>query len=425
MKTQSSSELLKQRDQRVCWHPYTQHASVGPPLSIRAARGSKLILEDGREIIDGISSWWTVLHGHGHPQLLEAMNQQASTLDHVLFAGATHEAAVGLAEELLAVAPSGLQRVFYSDNGSTAVEVALKMALQGFRNIGDKSRRIFIAFKDSYHGDTFGAMSVSDPDPFFEAYEAHTFQVCRIAVDAEAADKALRQLGNQAAGIIIEPMVQGAGGMKFQDPEFLRALRSLCDDHKVPLIADEVMTGFGRTGKLFACDHAGISPDLMCLAKGLTGGIFPLSATLATAEIFDRFWSDDRSRMLFHGHSFTAHPVGCAVARSSLAICLAEDTPAKLEAIGAKIASVLRTSIQDLGHEHSVRQLGGIVATNLSEGGYFRGSPLDLGAKALEMGVLLRTLGPVLYAMPTAATSMSEAETIGEVLGELLSMSIS
>ena len=299
---------LPRRDQRHLWHPYTQHGVDKEPLPVVGARGAWLELADGRNILDGISSWWSILHGHGQPELVEAMQDQARRLDHVLFAGATHEPAVALAEELLALTPGDLSRVFYSDNGSTAVEVALKMVLHHHVHAGAPERRVFIALEGSYHGDTFGAMSVGDPDPFFEPYRPLLFEAPRIPPEPEALVTAVRELGDRAAGFLVEPLVQGAAGMRIHTPEFLQHARRVCDQHELPFIADEVMTGFGRTGSLFACERAGIAPDLLCIAKGLTGGMMPLAATLATERIFESFLHHERSRFFPHGPTWPAPP---------------------------------------------------------------------------------------------------------------------
>ncbi|MHC5211310.1 MAG: adenosylmethionine--8-amino-7-oxononanoate transaminase [Planctomycetota bacterium] len=428
---------LASRDARHVWHPYTQHATEGPPLPVASAGGAVLTLADGRELIDAISSWWTCLHGHARPELLAALAAQAETLDHVLFAGTTHEPAVALAEELLAVAPPGLSRVFYSDNGSTAVEVALKIAYQSWVHAGQPQRTVFVALRGSYHGDTVGAMAVGDPEPFFTAYAPLLFSVRRAAVDTHAVQEAIADLGERCAGVIVEPLVQGAAGMVMHEPSFLFDVRAACDAAGVPLIVDEVMTGFGRTGTLFACAQAGIAPDLMCLAKGLTGGLMPLAATLATERLFEAFLSDDRARMFFHGHSFTAHPMACAVARASLALVREEDTPARLDGIGRKLELSLRARLRAEDPDHArtgpVRRTGGIVALDLAPardtgggsaslqatGGYLAGIAPRLRAAAVERGVLLRPLGNVLYAMPPSCTTEAQAERIAAVMAEL------
>jgi adenosylmethionine-8-amino-7-oxononanoate aminotransferase len=414
------SDLVR-RDSDVVWHPYTQHGLEDEPLAVRSAREAVLVLEDGREIIDGISSWWTCLHGHGRPEIVDAMRAQAETLDHVLFAGATHEPAVALAEKLVAIAPRGLRRVFFSDDGSTAVEVALKIAFQAHVQRNQPERRTFVALEGGYHGDTFGAMSVGDPDPFFRAFEPLLFRVERAAPDAEAMARVLDDLGNRCAGVILEPLVQGAGGMRMHAPEFLSAVRELCTRWRIPLIADEVMTGFGRTGRLFACDHAGVAPDILCLAKGLTGGMHPLAATLATEELFDAFRSTDRSRALFHGHSFTANPIGCAAALASIDIVEREDVPAKLERVGALIESELHALLPRDAPVRDVRRRGGIVAFDIetTRPGYLAGDPRRLRQRAIEAGVLLRPLGNVVYAMPPACTDDQQCRRIAKAMARL------
>jgi adenosylmethionine-8-amino-7-oxononanoate aminotransferase len=409
---------LHRRDRAVVWHPYTQHGIDDSPLAVRSARGATLTLDDGREIIDAISSWWTSLHGHGRPEIVAAIHAQAETLDHVLFAGATHEPAVALAEKLVALAPKGLARVFYSDDGSTAVEVALKIALQAHAQRGRPERKVFVAFENGYHGDTFGAMAVGDPDPFFRAFESLLFRVERCAVAADDLERVLDRLGPSAAGVILEPLVQGAGGMRMNSLEFVRAVRRLTAQRGIPLIADEVMTGFGRTGALFACEAAGVTPDLLCVAKGLTGGVFPLAATIATSELFDAFVSTDRSRALFHGHSFTANPIGCAAALASIDITLRENVPAKLDRIGATIERELRAHLPKDGSVRDLRRTGGIVAFDLAidASGYLALDPRPLRAKALELGVLLRPLGNVVYAMPPACTTDAECLRIAAAM---------
>ncbi|MCA9000388.1 MAG: adenosylmethionine--8-amino-7-oxononanoate transaminase, partial [Planctomycetes bacterium] len=356
--------------------------------------------------------------------LIEAANRQFHELDHVLFAGATHEPAVRLAERLVEVTPDGLDRVFYSDNGSTAVEVALKIVLQNFAQNGEPQRQVFIALDGAYHGDTFGSMSVGDPDPFFQAYRPFLFECVRIAPTEEALQGALQSLGERAAGFIVEPLIQGAAGMRVHSSEFLRAARSACDTHGVPFIADEVMTGFGRTGALFACERAGIRPDLMCLAKGLTGGIFPLSVTLASQSLFEGFLSEDRNRTFFHGHTFTAHPVGCAIALASLDLCLESGTPARLEHIGSRLFARLQSLHNHPGVSH-LRHLGGMVALDLvgcdsSESGYLSQIGPAVHAAALERGVLIRPLGNVVYALPPACTTDAQVDHIADVILHLV-----
>ena len=413
---------LHERDRRHSWHPYTQHGVETAFLGVTGAKGNKLTLDDGRVVIDGISSWWATLHGHGHPKLVEAMRHQAETLDHVLFAGCTHESAVQLAEELSKEAPGDLTRTFFSDDGSTAVEVALKIALQSWMHRGQPQRKVFLALDGGYHGDTFGAMSVGDPDPFFLPFAPLLFESVRVPAELEALESALDELGDRCAGFILEPLVQGAAGMKMHSIEFLQGARRATAQRGIPLIADEVMTGFGRTGSLFACRKADIAPDLLCIAKGLTGGMLPLAATLATEELFELFLSENRGYALFHGHTFTAHPIGCAVALASLELNRAEDTPTRLEHIGQKIEAAI---IDDLGEGspliRGLRRTGGIVAFDLvgEDEGYFTSKAPALRAEALRHGVLLRPLGETIYALPPACTSDEDCAQIAEAMTAL------
>jgi len=412
---------LIERDARVLWHPYTQHGVDRDPLPVVAAEGARLRLADGRELIDGISSWWATLHGHGTPELIAAMERQARTLDHVLFAGATHEPAVRFAEELLAVAPAGLARVFYSDDGSTAVEVALKLAYHAHVHAAAPERTLFVALEGGYHGDTFGAMAVGDPQPFFAPYAPFLFDVVRVPPRADALVAAIERAGERLCAVIVEPLVQGAAGMVTYSADALRAAREACDRAGAFLIADEVMTGFGRTGTLFACEQAHVSPDLLCLAKGITGGMTPLAATLATEALFEAFLAEERGRFFPHGHTFTAHPIGCAVASASLALCRANDVPARLSAIGARIEAGLEELAGDT-RVRELRRIGGIVALELAADapGYLSNLAPLLRRRAIEEGVLLRPLGNVLYAMPPACTGDADCDAIARALGTLV-----
>ncbi len=414
---------LVERDARCIWHPFTQHASDGAPIPVVGAKDAWLELEDGRRVLDGISSWWTSLHGHGRPEFAKALAEQAERLDHVLFAGTTHEPAVRLAERVTALAPAPLNRCFYSDNGSTAVEVALKMAYQAQAQRGEGHRNLFLALEGSYHGDTFGAMAVGDPVPYFTAFTDLLFEVRRVAPRAEALDAIFEREGARLAAMIVEPRVQGAAGMRFHDDRFLVRARELTKQHGAYLIADEVMTGFGRTGRPFACQHSGIEPDLMSLAKGLTGGVMPLSATLATDEIFEAFLSSDRSQAFFHGHSFTGHPLGCAVALASLDLFEKEQTPDRLERAGRRMAASLDERLGERSLHHNLRQLGGIVAFDLGPEGsdatrYGKLAPA-LRARAIERGALLRPLGEVVYLLPPACTTDPELDQLCNVAVEL------
>ncbi len=415
---------LVDRDARSVWHPFTQHSIEKDFLPVREARDALLTLEDGRVIIDAISSWWSCLHGHCHPEIMKALSDQASRLDHVLFAGATHEPAVRLAERLIEVTPGSLQRVFFSDNGSTAVEVALKMTYQAWVHRGEPQRSVFLALKESYHGDTVGAMSVGDPDPFFEPYRPLLFEVRHVERTAEALRQTLEELGNRAAGLILEPLVQGAAGMVMHSPEFVREARQACTSFGVPLIADEVMTGFGRTGSTFACQQANVEPDLICLSKGLTGGVLPLSVTLCREELFEEFLSPDRRRAFVHGHTFTANPLGCAVALKSLELVERDAVPQKLDRLGQRIETQLRERLASHPRVKEIRRRGGIVAVewNAAEGsdtGYYSGLGPIIRRESVARGVLLRPLGQVIYAMPPAATTDPQADQIAEVMAEM------
>jgi adenosylmethionine-8-amino-7-oxononanoate aminotransferase len=405
-------------DRRFCWHPWTQHGSDPDPLPVVGARGPMLRLADGRMVIDAISSWWCCLHGHGHPRLVNALARQAESLDHVLFAGCTHEPAALLAARLVSLAPPGLTRVFFSDDGSTAVEVALKAAYLAHRRRRGGRARI-VALEGAYHGDTFGAMSAGDPDPFFREAAPLLFPVERIPARAAA----LESLDPEdAAALVVEPIVQGAAGMRPVPAEFLRAARRWCDAHGAFLVADEVMTGFGRTGTLFACEQAGVAPDVLCLAKGLAGGLLPLAATLFTEEIHSAFLDRRRERALFHGHTFTANPIACAVALESLAIVGEEETPRRLGEIGARI----ERGLSDLRRRKGVldlRRFGGIVAVELSGGeGYLSpaGERLRAACRERAPDVLLRPLGNVLYAMPPSCAGPDECDRIAGAMSSVV-----
>jgi len=396
---------LVDRDLRTLWHPYTQHATAPPPTPVVAAEGAWLVTADGRRILDAVSSWWTCLHGHGHPRLVRALAEQAARLDHVMFAGLTHEPAVTLAEQL--AARTGLARTFFSDNGSTAVEVALKMAAQYHAQAGDARRTRFVYLPHAYHGDTVGAMSVGGVALFRDAYSALLFT---------AHEDRGGPLGDDVAGFIVEPIVQGAGGMRVHSPEFLRDVARRCRDAGALLIADEVMTGFGRTGKMFACEHAGVHPDLMCLSKGITGGMLPFAATLASAAVFDAFLSSDASRMLFHGHSYAGNPLGCAVALENLRIFDEEPVLERARAIGQRIGEELE-ALRGHPRVRALRGVGAIRAVEIEDAdGYLARTGPRMAAEALRHGVLLRPLGNVLYTMPPYCIGDEEARAIGRAM---------
>jgi adenosylmethionine-8-amino-7-oxononanoate aminotransferase len=427
---------LIERDRKVLWHPYTQMRTAPPPLPVVRGEGVYLYTEDGRKILDGISSWWVNIHGHSHPKLNEALARQSREIEHVLFAGCTHRPAVELAEALIAIAPAGLTRVFYSDNGSTAVEVALKMALQYWRNRGQQQRRKFVALRHAYHGDTVGAMSASEESVFTAAFTPLLFEVERAAspycyrcplglrrqscaIDClQDLEARLSALGESAAGVLIEPMLQGAGGMIVWPREFLNGVRRLCDHFGVLMIADEVLTGFGRTGRLFACEHASVSPDLLCLSKALTAGYLPLGATLATEAVYGAFLSEDRAKTFFHGHSYTANPLACAVGIASLDLFREEPVLDRV----ARIERQLREGLEPLRPCGDVRVIGGVGIVEIAseDAGYLAELGPRLYRAFLERGLLLRPLGNVVYVMPPYVISPDELEWMLEQVRAVL-----
>jgi adenosylmethionine-8-amino-7-oxononanoate aminotransferase len=415
-----------------------------------SGEGATLRLEDGRSLIDCISSWWVNLHGHAHPYIAQAIHAQAQKLEHVVFAGFTHEPAEALAERIVGLLPEGLARVFYSDDGSTAVEVALKMAHQHWRNRGEP-RRTFIAFEGAYHGDTFGAMAVGARSAFSAAFDDLVFPVERFPFpdtwvgdetvgdreEAAVAAVEARLAGGRDAGghdarardsarghtdvaaVIVEPLVQGAGGMRMCRPSFLRRLREVTRAHDVLLIFDEVMTGFGRTGEHFACERADVEPDVICLAKGLTGGFLPLAVTVASNQVYESFVGGDPSRTLWHGHSYTANPLGCAAALASLD--LLEENAGAFREMEAHHFGFLET-LADLPVER--RRVTGTIAafdlTTAGPGGYFDPVASRLKERAPDKGLLLRPLGNTVYLMPPYCLTEGERSEVYEGVRELV-----
>jgi adenosylmethionine---8-amino-7-oxononanoate aminotransferase len=399
-------------DDRFVWHPYTQHGIASGAVPVVRGEGAHLVLADGRRLLDAISSWWVTLHGHAEPSIAEAIADQARTLEQVIFAGFAHEGASRLAAELVAVLPPGLERVFYSDDGSTAVEVALKIALQSWRNRGEP-RRLIAALENAYHGDTFGAMAASARGVFTEPFADHLFEVARLPDPTEgdtlaALDVLLERRGHDLAAVIVEPLLLAAGGMRMYGPDVLRGIRERTRAAGVPLIADEVATGFGRTGPFFACGRADVEPDLVCLSKGPTGGFMPLGVTVATPALFEAFRSEDRRRTLFHGHSFTANPLACAAARASLRLLLDPECASRR----AAIEDAHRAGLEAVSGHPAVRAprlLGTVAAFDLEEGGgYLAPVGADLAAFARAEGVLLRPLGSVVYVLPPYCTTADE-----------------
>ncbi|MEO5926671.1 MAG: adenosylmethionine--8-amino-7-oxononanoate transaminase [Bryobacteraceae bacterium] len=402
---------LADRDRKVLWHPYTQMQTAPVPLEIERAKGVWLYTTDGRRILDGVSSWWVNIHGHSHPKINAALAKQASELEHVIFAGCTHRPAVELAEGLLKVLPPGLSRIFYSDNGSTAVEAAMKMAMQYWRNRG-KPRHSFLTLTNAYHGDTVGAMSASARSIFTAAFDPMMFHVDQFNSLAELD----AMLHDGIAAVLIEPMLQGAGGMRIWPAEFVAGVRKLCDQHGTLMIADEVLTGFGRTGKMFACDHAGITPDIACLSKGLTAGYMPLGVTAATEAIYEAFLSEDRNKTFFHGHSYTANPLACAVGVASLEIF--RDEPV-LQNI-ARLEAQMRVGLAPLKSIGDVRVLGGVGVVELHGDGYLDRTGPKLAAEFLKRDLLLRPLGNTVYFMPPYVISEEETDWALQQIREVL-----
>jgi adenosylmethionine---8-amino-7-oxononanoate aminotransferase len=433
---------LIDRDRRSVWHPYTQMQTRPAPLVIVKGEGVYLYTEDGRRLLDGISSWWVNIHGHAHPKLNQALADQARALEHVVFANCTHRPAVELAERLVSALPAGLTKVFYSDNGSTAIEVAVKLACQYWRNLGEPERRTFVTLHHAYHGDTVGAMSVSEDSIFTRAFSPLLFPVVRAhapycyrcplrltrdscQIDCLGSLEArLNTHRETLAAVLVEPMLQGAGGMIVWPPEYLAGVRRLCDQYGTLFIADEVLTGFGRTGRMFACEHALVRPDIICLSKALTAGYLPLGVTAVTDRIYDAFLSQDHSKTFFHGHSFTANPLACAVALASLDLF---DQEAVLERVQT-LERTLRVGLAPLRRlpiVGDVRIIGGVGIVELAgdaptPSGYLDERGPRLAKAFLDRGLLLRPLGNVLYFMPPYVITEAEIDWSLEQIAEVL-----
>ena len=402
------------------WHPFTQHGLGEAIPLIHRAEGAALYGADGRRYVDAISSWWVTTHGHCHPRIMAAIREQAGRLDQLIFAGWTHEPAETLARGLVDITPAPLRHVFFSDSGSTSVEVALKMALGTWLNRGEPRHKIAV-MAHSYHGDTIGTMSVGERGVYNSAYEPLLFDVARLPFphgDGEMTIAALESLcaNDPPAALIVEPLILGAGGMLIYPPHVLKALHDVCTREGVLFIADEVMTGWGRTGTLFACDQAGIAPDIMCLSKGLTGGAIPLAVTLATKEIFDAHLSDDRARMFFHSSSYTANPIACAAANANLAIW--RDEPVRQQVLDLGVRQQLR--LDQLDHPAIVgkRRLGTITAMEFVDpyGDYLSAMGPLLGKFFRQRGLLLRPMGNTVYVMPPYCIEDSDLDAIYEAI---------
>ena len=399
------------------WHPFTQHGVEPAPTPLASAEGSWLTTTDGRRIFDAISSWWVITHGHRTPKIMQAVEAQAARLDQIIFAGFTHDAAERTAAGLLRMAPQGFSHVFFSDSGSTSVEVALKMALGYWRNIGEARTRI-LALEHAYHGDTVGTMAAGARGVFNAAYEPLLFDVGRIPFPAGDAQTTLDALeaackaGNVAA-FICEPLILGAGGMLIYSARALREMRAICARYRVLFIADEVMTGFGRTGTAFAVEQAGVTPDIMCVAKGITGGSLPLAVTLCVPEIFEAHLSQDRTRTFFHSSSYTANPIACAAAAANIDIWESEPVQNRIAALGDMQRRETETFAND-NRFANIRRLGTIAALDLATNreGYLANIGLKLRTAMLSRGVLLRPLGDTVYVMPPYCTTAEELHAV-------------
>ncbi len=418
---------LVERDLKVIWHPYTQMQTAMPPIPIVRGEGVLLFDEDGKSYIDAVSSWWVNIHGHAHPHIAAKVAEQLKQLEHVIFAGFTHPTAVELAERLLHILPHNQTKVFYSDNGSTAVEVAIKMCLQYWSNKGSKRSKI-IAFKNAYHGDTFGAMAVSGRSAFTEPFDNLLFDVEFIdlpnAENIEDLKSQISDLKSDLACFIFEPLLQGSGGMLMYEAQHLDELMAHCRKEDVFLIADEVLTGFGRTGKRFACDHLQQQPDIMCFSKGLTGGTMALGITTCSQQIYDAFLSDDKHKTLFHGHSFTANPVACAAALASMDLFLLPETMVNMKRIEAK-HKTFAAKIKNHPKIKEVRQTGTIVAMEWETGtgtSYFSTLRDQLYQYFLKQGIILRPLGNVLYILPPYCISDAQLDYIYSKIAEALNI---
>lgn len=403
------------------WHPFTQHGLQELIPCVVRGEGAVLHTADGRRVIDAISSWWVTTHGHAHPRIAAAIRAQAERLDQMIFAGWTHEPAEEVAAGLRAIMPPSLTRVFFSDSGSTSVEVALKMAL-GYWLARDEPRHRILVMEHGYHGDTIGAMSVGQRGVFNRAYAPLLFDVETIPYPAAGAEQVTldaldRACAAGAAAFIVEPLVLGAGGMLFYSPDMLRQMRNLCARHGVLFIADEVMTGWGRTGTLLACEQAGIEPDILCLSKGLTGGALPLAVTMASEPIFAAHWSTDRAKMFFHSSSYTANPIACAAAAANLAIWRDEPVLERVAAVGVAQAARLAT----LDGIRNPRVLGTIAAFEIGAGeGYLSDLAPRLMAAFRARDVLLRPLGDTLYVMPPYCITDDDLDRIYFVINDVL-----
>jgi len=402
------------------WRPYTQMKTAPPPLAVARTEGCRIVLADGRELVDGIASWWTACHGYNHSHLRAALEKQLVRMPHVMFGGLVHEPALTLARRLAALMPGDLERVFFCESGSVAVEVAMKMAVQYWLNRGIRGGSKFVAFKGGYHGDTTGTMAICDPEEGMHGLfrgllpEHVIIDLPQDERTVAAFDAALARNADDLAGIIVEPLVQGAGGMRFHDAEVLRRLRAAADRYELLLIFDEIFTGFGRTGRMFACEQAGVVPDIITLSKALTGGTLPLSAAIASSRVFDAFWSDDPTHALMHGPTYMANALACAAANASLDLFEREPRLAQVATISHQLREEL-APCRDLPGVRDVRVMGAIGVVELD-----RLDDLDaMRARFVEEGVYIRPIGSVVYLTPAFTIS---AEELGKLTGAIVTV---
>ena len=418
---------LTEKDSQYLWHPYTQHKTASAPIAITKGKGALLWDENGKEYIDAIASWWVNPYGHSNTFIADAIYKQLTTLEHVLFGGFTHEPAVKVAEKLVAILPKNQQKLFFSDNGSTAVEIAIKVALQNFFNKGEK-RTTIIAFENAFHGDTFAAMAASGISLFTDAFQGMFIDVVRIPVPVvgqedvsfSALAKALKNYN--CAGFIFEPLVQGAAGMVMYEAAALDTLIRMCKANNVLTIADEVMTGFGKTGKTFASDYLVEQPDMMCLSKALTGGTIPMAITTFTQEIFDAFYDEDINKALFHGHTFTANPTGCAAALASLELLETPAMQANIERVNTKHLT-FEKRVQSHPKVVTTRVLGVIFALEIKTeavASYYGNLRNKLYNFFIENGVILRPVGNIVYILPPYVITDEQLEKVYQVVESAL-----
>lgn len=404
------------------WHPYTQMQTSPAPLPVAGAKGARLILEDGRELIDAISSWWVMCHGYSHPHITAAIAQQLETLPHVMFAGLAHEPAYRLATRLAAITPGELNRVFFSDSGSVAMEVALKIAVQYWRNQGDRNKTKFLSFRHGYHGDTMGVMSLSDPEDSmhhaFSSYmpKQYLWDIPSDEYSFTEFEALVKDIRKTTAAVVIEPLVQCAGGMKFHSPDVLGEIHRICKQYDILFIADEIATGFGRTGSMFACEEAGITPDILCVGKALTGGMLPLAATITTEEVFSAFLSDDAEKAFMHGPTFMANPLACAAANASLDLFEQEPILKRVE----HIEHILRQELAPCRKAEGVKDVRVKGAIGVVQKKMTAADITQLRTYAIEKGIWLRPFDDVIYVMPPFTVTDEELLRITQTIVEMV-----